>query len=127
MGTSKIIMLSGIYTILGAYVIGFNSMDNTSFNSALAASSKAQAEQLARTGISLALNYMGSDNAMSTYSQKSLTTMGGTASYQASNSGLPTTQSQVVCVGTYNGKTVTMTATFHYYGGRWKILRIYTA
>jgi predicted RNA methylase len=127
MGTSKIIMLSGVYVILGVYLINFNSADNTMLDSALSTASTAQAEQLARTGLSLALVYMADNASTNSFSEKSLSTMGGTVAYSASRpAAFPASQSQVVSVGTVNGKQITMTAVFHYYGGRWKIARIFT-
>ena len=127
MGTSKIIMLSGVYVILGVYVINFNSVDTTILDSALSTASTAQAEQLARTGLSLALAYMADNSATYSFSERSLSTMGGSVTYSADRpASLPASQSQVVAVGTFNGKQITMTAVFQYYGGRWKIARIYT-
>ncbi len=127
MGTSKIVMLSGVYVILGFYTISFNRADETNFSTALNAASSAQAEQLARTGISLALAYMADNSSLYSFSTQSLSTMGGSVEYAASHPALfPATQSEVTTTGTFNGKQVVMTAVFHYYGGRWKVLRVYT-
>ncbi|MEW5799428.1 MAG: hypothetical protein AB1728_10535 [Bacteroidota bacterium] len=127
MGTSKIVMLSGVYIILGFYTISFNRADETNLSTALKSVSAAQAEQLARTGMSLALAYMADDPALYSFSTRSLTTMGGTVEYASSRpASFSATQSEVRATGTFNGNQVVMTAVFHYYGGRWKVLRVYT-
>ncbi|MBI2429073.1 MAG: hypothetical protein HYV29_09815 [Ignavibacteriales bacterium] len=127
MGTSKIVMLSGVYVILGFYTISFNRADETNFSNALNATSTAQAEQLAQTGVSLALAYMADNASLYSFSTRSLSTMGGTVAYASSRpASFSATQSEVRATGTFNGKQVVMTAVFHYYGGRWKVLRVYT-
>lgn len=127
MSSSKVIMLSGVYIILGVFTVNFNSLDSASFDSAISTMSTTQAEQLARTGLSLALAYMADDVGTYSYGEQTLSTMGGTVTYNADRpASFSSTQSQVVAVGTFNGKQVTMTALFQFYGGRWKIVRIYT-
>ncbi|MBI2429074.1 MAG: hypothetical protein HYV29_09820 [Ignavibacteriales bacterium] len=126
MGTSKIVMLSGLYVILGFYTLSFNRVDETNYSTALNSTSIAQAEQLAQTGVSLALAYMADNSSLYSFSTRSLSTMGGTVAYASSRpASFPVTQSQVTATGTFNGKQVIMTAVFHYYGGRWKILKVY--
>ncbi|MEW5799429.1 MAG: hypothetical protein AB1728_10540 [Bacteroidota bacterium] len=127
MGTSKIVMLSGVYVILGFYTISFNRADEINFTTAMNTASASQAEQLARTGVSLALAYMADNSSLTSFSTRTLSTMGGTVEYAASHPvSFPVTQSEVTATGTFNGKQVVMTAVFHYYGGRWKVLRVYT-
>ncbi|MEW6062033.1 MAG: hypothetical protein AB1600_08855 [Bacteroidota bacterium] len=127
MGTSKAIMLSGVYVILGFYTISFNRVNETNFTNAVSVTSVNQAEHLAQTGLSLAQTYMGNNAVLYYFPARSLTTMGGTVTYNAERpASFPTTQTQVTATGMYNGKQVVMTAVFHYYGGRWKLLRVYT-
>lgn len=129
MGSSKIIMLSGVYLILGFYTLSFNRVDEANFSTANSTASQMQAEQLARTGLSFALTYMADNSSINSFATRTFSTSnGGTITYSADRpSSFPLTQSQIVAVGTFNGKQVTMTAVFHYYGGRWKIARIHTA
>lgn len=121
-------MLSGVYLIIGFYSLSFNRVDEVNFSTANSIASQMQAEQMAHTGVSLALSYMADNSSISSFSTRSFTSSnGGTITYSASRpASFPSTQSQIVSVGTFNGKQVTMTAVFHYYGGRWKIARIYT-
>jgi len=67
MGTSKVILLSGIYLVLGFYTVSFTAADEANYTNAL-----------------------------------------------------------TVATGTYNGMTVQTTAVFHQFGGRWKVLRVYS-
>ena len=125
MGTSKVILLSGIYLILGFYTVSFTAADESNFSSALTVASETQAEQLAKTGMSLALQRFANNLTMYTISSTTVTTMGGTVTYSASRpASFPLTQTQVIATGTYNGVQVQTTAVFHQYGGRWKLLRV---
>lgn len=127
MGTSKVILLSGIYLILGFYTVSFTAADETNFSSALTVATESQAEQLAKTGISLALQRFANNLAMTSIGTTNVSTMGGSVVYSASQPvSFPATQTQVVSTGTYNGVTVETTAVFHQYGGRWKVLRVYS-
>lgn len=127
MGTSKAVMLSGVYVILGFYTMSFNQVNEANFSNAVRSASINQAEHLAQTGISLAQAYLGNNATLYSFPARSLTTMGGTVTYNAERpASFPITQTQVTATGVYNGKQVVMTAVFHYYGGRWKLLRVYT-
>jgi len=127
MGTSKVILLSGIYLILGFYTVSFTAADETNFSSALNVATESQAEQLAKTGVSLALQRFANNLAMTSIGTTNVSTMGGAVVYSASQPvSFPATQTQVVSAGTYNGVTVQTTAVLHQYGGRWKVLRVYS-
>lgn len=127
MGASKMVMLSGMYMMLGLYTTSFMNADKN--NSAISESvaNFIQAEQIARTGISLAMTKMGGTYSLSTrsYSGQTATVMGGTVVYSATATGLPASQSQVTSTGTFSGKTVTITAVFSYERNRWRIIRMY--
>lgn len=127
MGSSKIILLSGVYLILGFYTLSFQRVDENNFTSTITASSKMQAEQYAQIGLSLALTTMANNSSMYSFSPRTFSTAGGTVMYSASRpAGFPSTQTQVIAIGIHNGKQVTMTAVYHFYGNRWKILRVFT-
>ncbi len=125
MGSSKIIVLSGVYLMLGFYTVSFNAADEANFSTALTVATEMQAEQLAKTGVSLALQKFADYNWMSSISPTSVSTMGGSITYSASRpASFPLTQVEVISTGYYNDKIVKSTAVFHYYGGRWKMLRV---
>lgn len=123
MGSSKIIMLSGVYLILGFYTVSFYQAERTSSTTVEAVANTVQAEQLARTGISLALVMMGDDLAVKSFSEQTASMSSGTISYQATS--LTTTTSEITSTAVFNGRTITMTAVFTYSDGRWRITRTY--
>ena len=131
MGTSKISLISGVYIILGLYTFAFNNSDETVSKLAYTAGNQTQAEQLAKTGLSLALlklySYNPSTNYSYTYfSTQNASSMGGSVTYKASVvSGLASDERQVVATGTIGNTTVTVTAVVHYNSGRWRIERTY--
>ena len=127
MGTSKIIMLSGVYLILGMYTVSFTSADRSNSTIAESVANSIQAEQIARTGISLAMTKMGGINSSSTreYGNQNASVMSGSVVYSASQAGLPASQSQVISSGTFAGKTVTIKAVFSYDRNRWRVIRMY--
>ncbi len=125
MGTSKIVMLSGIYLILGMYTVGFTSADRNNSSIAESVANSIQAEQIARTGISLAMTKMGGSFAISSYANQNASVMNGSVVYSASQAGLPATQSQVTSTATFAGKTVTIKAVFSYDRNRWRVIRMY--
>lgn len=118
-------MLSGVYLILGMYTISFGVADESSFQLASKTANTIQAEQIARTGISLAMTKMGNNSSMNSYPATSASVINGLVVYSASPTGLPTSQSQITSTGTFNGKTVTMKAVFSYDRNRWRLIRMY--
>ena len=125
MGTSKIVMLSGVYLILGMYTVSFTAADRNNSSIAESVANSIQAEQIARTGISLAMTKMGSSFATSSYTNQNASVMNGSVVYSASQTGLPTSQSQVTSTATFAGKTVTIKAVFSYDRNRWRVIRMY--
>ncbi len=127
MGTSKIAMLSGVYLILGMYTISFTAADRNNSSIAESVANSIQAEQIARTGISLAMTKMGGTYSTSTcsYTDQNASVMNGSVVYSASQTDLPSSQSQVTSTGTFAGKTVTIKAVFSYERNRWRIIRMY--
>lgn len=127
MGTSKVIFLSGLYMILGFYTVSFRSTDETNFANALGNSTIAQIDQIAKTGISLALMTMGGDSSASTISQRKVSVLGGSVTISANRPvSLPLSQSQVIATGEMNGRQIQTTAVVQFHGGRWKVLKVYS-
>lgn len=127
MGTSKIVMLSGVYLILGMYSLSFTAADRTNSTISESIANSVQAEQIARTGISLAMTKMGGINSSSTreYGNQQASFLNGSVVYSASQSGLPASQSQVTSTGSIAGKTVTIKAVFSYERNRWRVIRMF--
>ena len=136
MGTSKIIMLSGVYLIFGFYSVAFNHADESMFKSAMKTATLAQAEQLAQTGLSLASGYMANDASKSSFATRTFVTGNDTVRYSASQpAGFPASQTQVTSVATHTtvvggiakvSRTVTQTAVYQYHNNRWKQMRVFT-
>ncbi|MDP1678469.1 MAG: hypothetical protein Q8L88_16555 [Bacteroidota bacterium] len=118
-------MLSGIYLVLGIYSISYEVADETSFQLSANTANEIQAGQIARSGISLAMENMGTDSLVHTYSDISAEVMCGSVVYSASQIGLPLSQSEITSTGTFNDKTVVVKAVFVYYNNRWRIDRLY--
>ncbi len=138
MGSSKIIMLSGIYLIFGFYIQSFNTVDEMMFKSSVKAASMAQTEQLAQTGVTLAKSFMGGTSGR-TLSAKTFVSGLDTVVYSAAPGTLPASQTLVTSVASHyttvdiDGvptvkvvRKVTQTALMQYHNSRWKQLKIYT-
>lgn len=127
MGTSKILLLTGVYAILGVYTVNFSSADQANFSRALEVSSTLQSEQLATAGVSIALTELGSDASKSSISMRRVTMLGGTVTISAERPvSYPATLTQVVSTGLFNNEQVRITSVMQYNGGRWKVLRTFT-
>ena len=124
MGSSKIIMLSGVYLILGFYTVSFYQAERTNSLTVEAVANSVQAEQLARTGISMALVEMGSSSTTTSFSTKTVSMTGGSVTYSATTTAI-TSQSKITSTADFNGRTVSMTAIFSYDRGRWRMIRSY--
>ena len=125
MSTSKVIMLSGIYLILGSYTISFGLADESNFQLSLNTVNAIQAEQIARTGISLAMTKMGGNSLTHTYTDVDASVMSGSVVYSATRTSPTSSQSQIVSTGTFNGKTIVVKAVFSYDRNRWRIIQMY--
>ena len=136
MGSSKIIMLSGVYLIFGFYTIAFNNADESMFKSSVKCSALSQEELLAQTGLSLAGGYMGNTSGRSSYATRTFVSGIDTVKYSATvPAGFPASQTQVTSTASHTTvvggvakvtRTVTETAVFQYHNGRWKQMRVFT-
>lgn len=80
--TTKGIMLSGVYLMLGIFTLSFNSADGTNSRTAMREAQFAQAEQLARLGISVAAaSKTFRETNLDTPYQHTITLNGNTLSY----------------------------------------------
>jgi len=137
MGSSKIIMLSGMYLIFGFYIVAFNNADESMFKSSTKTATGAQIEQLAQTGLSLASGYMAGDASKANFATRTYVTGNDTVSYSAAQpAGFPASQTQVTSVASHTTvvdgqvrvtRAVTETAVYQYNHGRWKQVRVFTS
>lgn len=126
MGTSKIIMLSGVYLILGAYNIGFSVADDINFDLAANTANTTQAEQIARSGVALAITKMANNATLHTYPMTRSSLLSGYVDYTASQSGLPLSQSEITSTGYFNGKKVIVKAIMSFDRDRWRLIQLFT-
>lgn len=127
MGTSKITVISGVYMILGLYTFGFNSADESSSKLAVSVAQSVQTEQIAQTGVSLALVNMGNNASFTSLSPVSITVMGGSVTYSASLVGSETKIiSTASMVSGSVTKTVRTTSYAQFNKGRWRVTRSYS-
>lgn len=124
MGSSKVIVITGLFIVLGFYTISFNAADETNFVNANNSAMLTQSEQLARTGVELALQYMADDGSKVSYSR---TYYNGTDTVTYSATGTVSTTANIVSTAYCNGKIKKISAVLHFHNNRWKILRTYTA
>ncbi len=116
-------MLSGLYLILGSYTISFYESDRVNSVSVEAVTNSVQAEQLARTGIAIAMEKMGANGTLKSFPTESVTMTDGTISYSAAS--ISATQSRITSTALFNGRTISVTAIFSYDRGRWRMIRSY--
>jgi hypothetical protein len=126
MGTSKLTMISGLYVILGFYITAFNSADEATGTIASNAAISAQTEQLAQTGVSMALITMGNNSSIEYFNERSLSTMGGRVTFSANHPAtLSSSERLITSRGVISSTQVEATAVIHFDKGRWRIERIY--
>ncbi len=123
MGSSTIIMLSGVYLILGYYLVGFYQVERTNSHTVEAVANSVQAEQLARTGVNLSMVRLGEFLGTKSFSTRTASMSGGTISYVAT--AMSGSYSKVTSTATFNGRTITITAVMYHNGDRWVIDRTY--
>jgi hypothetical protein len=123
MGSSKIIMLSGVYLILGYYLVGFYQVERTNSHTVEAVANSVQAEQLARTGVNLSMTRLGEFVGSKAFTSQTASMSGGTITYVAT--AMPGSYSQVTSTAVFNGRTIIITAVMFHNGDRWVINRTY--
>ena len=136
MGSSRIIMLSGVYLIFGFYTIAFNNADESMFKSSMKSATLSGSEQLAQTGLSLASGYMANDFSKINFATRTFVTGTDTVKYSATHPvSLPASQTQVTSTASHttvvggvvkDSRTVTQTAVYQFHNGRWKQMRVFT-
>lgn len=124
MGNSKVILLSGVYLVLGVYTLSFNRADEANFAKALDVSTSYQIEQLANTGLALSMQRLADNLSAPEFASTTTSFNGGTVQYSADQPlGYPANWTKVVSTAQYNGRTITVTAVAHFHNNRWKVLK----
>jgi hypothetical protein len=116
-------MLSGVYLILGFYNVSFYRAERTNGTTVEAVANTVQAEQLARTGVSMALVKMGADAALKFFPDQTASLSNGTITYKAET--ISSSTSKITSTAVFNGRTITMTAVFTYSSSRWRMTSLY--
>ena len=125
MGTSKVIIGIGIYTMIGLYAMAFNTADQAVLSVGQSQSYHDQARQFANAGIKFAIGDAGS------YLSPALGTTNvsigsGTVSYTCDRpAGVSGSQMRITSIGIYNTYQVTMIAILQYNGVKWTLQRVY--
>jgi hypothetical protein len=110
------------------YTFGFNSIDEAANSSAIAVGISVQSEQIAATGISLALVVMSNDPTFSTLPSCSLSAMGGRVTYSITRpASIASTERLITSISTINSTQKTTSAVVQFDKGRWRVLRTYFA
>ncbi|MEI7906089.1 MAG: hypothetical protein WCI84_01900 [Bacteroidota bacterium] len=136
MGSSKVIMLSGVYLIFGFYTVAFNNADESMFKTSTKTAALAQEEQMAQTGLSLASGYMSNDPSRNVFATRTFVSGNNTVRYSATHpASFPVSQTQVTSVASRSTvvggvvketQVVTQTAVYQFHNGRWKQVRVFT-
>ncbi|MCK9409658.1 MAG: hypothetical protein M0R68_11060 [Bacteroidetes bacterium] len=126
MGNSKIVMMSSVYVILGMYSLNSRSEESIHFECGYVNAHSTSAEDIARTGLLLALTKMGSNKSLHTFAVEHRSTDGGIISFSAEkHSTLLPDSSIITSRGIAGGDTVTVVGTFIFDQGRWRISSSY--
>jgi hypothetical protein len=126
-GTSKIVLLTGVYLIIGLYSLGFNRADESVNRMVIGEANLNQAEQIALAGIRMGMNEIAPVIGSSTFATRTASLFQGQVSYTGDvPSTLGATESRITSTSTLRGHNVTMVAIINLYHGHWKITRIYS-
>jgi hypothetical protein len=126
-GTSKIVLLTGVYLIIGLYSLAFNRTDESVNRVTIAEALTNQTEQIAMAGIRMGLTESLPVIGGSTFSTRTANVFQGQVSYRGDvPSTLGATESRITSTGTLNGHSVTVVAIINLYHGHWKVTRTFT-
>lgn len=138
MGSIKVILFCLLSTIIGTYTLGIKSAENKNFQASVDRANQIQAEEIAKTGVQMALDELACNPNIRTLQSSSYTytkvVLGDTVTYNISpNSDVD--KATVVVVAKCNGVTTKMRARVSIRAkaspsngldrGRWDIDRIY--
>lgn len=110
MGVSKIVLLGGVSVILGIYALGIKKADTKVENVVTAYAELVQTEEIAKSGVQLAINILGTAKPAILPQVTGQQLLGGTMSFTTDTLGLPATDIRITATGQYYGHQVTRIA-----------------
>lgn len=110
MGNSRVIFVGAVSIILGLYSVGLQKAERAVGRIGEVHAYQMQAEEIAKGGVALAINKMGTSKPATLPSLSALSIYGGTVSYAVDDAGLPADEARITSVGTYQGYKVTRIA-----------------
>ncbi|HWP82417.1 MAG TPA: hypothetical protein VNN76_07160 [Bacteroidota bacterium] len=138
MGSSRMILLSGVYAMLGLYTVGIREADVKQYKIAATHADQVQAEEIAKMGVQLCIYDLGLSKPSALPFLWNKSVAGGSLTYYSNDSGLASDQVRIISIGTFNGHKVTRVAIVKliatYTGStkkkkwnKWETERVYTA
>jgi hypothetical protein len=110
MGNSRMILLSGVYAMLGLYTVGIREADIKQYKIAATHADQVQSEEIAKIGVQFCINDLGLSKPSALPSLSGKSVAGGTLSYYSNDSGLDSDQVRIISTGTFNGHEITRVA-----------------
>ncbi|HWP82424.1 MAG TPA: hypothetical protein VNN76_07195 [Bacteroidota bacterium] len=138
MGSSRTILLSGIYAMLGVYTLGIREADIMPYRIAAAHADQLQAEEIAKIGVQLCINDLGSSKPTALPFAWEKSVVGGKLTYYSNDAGLASDQVRIISIGKFNGQRATRVAVVKLIGtytstsgkkkkwNKWMTERVYT-
>jgi len=137
MGSSKIILVSGLCVMLGFYAYVIQKASNSIISAGSDRRASTQARMLSNAALNLATVYLSTPGGESYYTVTGQQMSGGTMSWWVTQGGLPADQARVTVMGVFGVDTVSQvallskTSTPQNWGGRrqwnqWGVVKIYT-
>ncbi len=135
MGNSRVIFVGAVSVIMGLYTVGLQKAERAVDRIGEVHAYQMQAEEIARSGVSLAINKMGLSKPSKLPKLTGLSIFGGTVSYVVDDAGLPSDQARVTSTGTFMSHTATRVAVVRLTGtmkekkkkwSNWEIVKVYT-
>ena len=110
MGNSRVILVGAVSIILGLYSVGLQKAERAVDRVGEIHAYQMQAEEIAKGGIALAVNKMGTSKPAALPSLSYLSVFGGTVSYVVDDAGLPSNEARITVQGIYKGHQVSRIA-----------------
>jgi hypothetical protein len=135
MGNSRVIFVGAVSIILGLYSVGLQKAERAVDRVGEIHAYQMQAEEIAKGGIALAINKMGTSKPSALPSLANLSMFGGTVSYVVDDAGLSSDEARITAQGIYKGHQVSRVAvvTLTSTSGKkkkkwsnWEIVKVFT-
>lgn len=110
MGNSRVIFVGAVSIILGLYSVGLQKAERAVNRVGETHAYQMQAEEIAKGGVALAINKMGTSKPSTLPTLFSLSMFGGTVSYIVDDAGLSSNEARITAQGIYKGHQVSRVA-----------------